>query len=61
MDDCTPQAKAYWWTTTLVGAAALGLAVASVGRLEPGAVLQILGGTDPVGAALATRGQSPFG
>jgi len=45
MDDCTPQAKAYWWATTLVGAAALGLAVTSVGQLDPGAVLQILGGT----------------
>ena len=45
MDDYTPRAKVYWWTTTLVGAAALGLAVASVGQLDPGAVLQILGGT----------------
>jgi len=45
MDDYTPQAKAYWWATTLVGAAALGLAVTSVGQLDPGAVLQILGGT----------------
>jgi hypothetical protein len=45
MDDYTPRAKAYWWTTTLVGTVALGLAVASVGQLDPGAVLQILGGT----------------
>ena len=44
MEDYTPQAKAYWWTTTLVGAAALGLALLDVARLDGGIVLQILGG-----------------
>jgi len=45
MADYTPQAKAYWWTTTLVGAAALGLALLDVAQLDGGIVLQILGGT----------------
>jgi hypothetical protein len=44
MEDYTPQAKAYWWTTTLVGAAALGLALLDVVKLDPGIVLQTLGG-----------------
>jgi hypothetical protein len=45
MEDYTRKAKAYWWATTLVGATVLGLAMASVEKLDPGAVLQILGGT----------------
>jgi hypothetical protein len=44
MEDYTPQAKAYWWTTTLIGAAALGLALLDFVQLDPGVVLQILGG-----------------
>ncbi|HEV2670718.1 MAG TPA: PAS domain S-box protein [Gemmatimonadales bacterium] len=48
MDDYTPQAKAYWWTTTLVGAAALGLALLDVSHLDGAVMLQVA-----FGAAIA--------
>src|SRR5437870_13688131 len=48
MDDYTPQAKAYWWTTTLVGAAAVGLALLDVSRLDSAVMLQVA-----CGAAIA--------
>ena len=48
MDDYTPQAKAYWWTTTLVGAAAVGLALLDVSRLDGAVMLQVA-----CGAAIA--------
>src|SRR5207245_11443815 len=48
MDDYTPQAKAYWWTTTLVGAAVLGLALLDVSRLDGAVMLQVA-----CGAAIA--------
>lgn len=41
MDDYTPQAKAYWWTTTLVGTAALGLALLEVSALDSAVMLQV--------------------
>lgn len=41
MDDYTPQAKIYWWTTTLVGAAALYLALLDVVHLEGAVMLQV--------------------
>ena len=44
MNDYTPQAKAYWWATTFLGVAALGLAVLNVGRLDHASVLQIAAG-----------------
>ena len=48
MDDYTPQAKAYWWTTTLVGAAVLGLALLDVSHLDGAVILQVA-----CGAAIA--------
>ena len=48
MDDYTPQAKAYWWTTTLVGAAALVLALLDLSHLDDTAMLQVA-----CGAAIA--------
>lgn len=48
MDDYNPQAKAYWWTTTLVGAAALGLALLEVSHLDGAVLLQVA-----CGAAIA--------
>lgn len=45
MDDYTTQAKAYWWTTAIVGATAPGLALVRVGQLEAAVVLQIPGGS----------------
>src|SRR6266403_6327223 len=48
MDDHPPQAKAYWWTTTLVGAAALGLALLDLSHLDHSALLQVA-----CGAAIA--------
>ena len=42
MDDYTPQAKAYWWVTSLLGLGALGLAVTGVATLEPGAIVQVI-------------------
>ena len=41
MDDYTPQAKAYWWTTTLIGAAALGLALQDLSQLDGAIMLQV--------------------
>src|SRR5438034_10786114 len=48
MDDYTPHAKAYWWTTTLVGAAVLGLALLDVSHLDGAVMLQVA-----CGAAIA--------
>jgi hypothetical protein len=45
MDDYTTQAKAYWWTTAVLGTVALGYAVANVAALSPVAMLQVLLGT----------------
>jgi hypothetical protein len=45
MDDYTLRAKAYWWTTSLVGAAALGLALLNVAQFDSAVVLQVVGGT----------------
>ena len=44
MDDYTTQAKAYWWATTLLGAAALSLALANIWQLDQAIVLQIAAG-----------------
>ena len=44
MGDYSPQAKAYWWVTTLLGGAALCIALVTVGRLESAVVLQVAGG-----------------
>ena len=41
MDDYSPQAKAYWWVTTVLGACVLGLALAQVAALESAALLQV--------------------
>ena len=41
MDDYTPQAKAYWWTTTVIGAAALGLALQDLSQLDGAIMLQV--------------------
>jgi PAS domain S-box-containing protein len=41
MDDYTPQAKAYWWTTTVIGAAALGLALQDLSQLDGTIMLQV--------------------
>src|SRR2546423_5969214 len=40
MDDYTPQAKVYWWTTTLVGAAAICLALIDLSHLDGTVMLQ---------------------
>jgi PAS domain S-box-containing protein len=48
MDDYTPQAKAYWWTTTLIGAAALGVALLDLSQLDSTVMLQVA-----CGAAIA--------
>jgi PAS domain S-box-containing protein len=45
MGDYTAQAKAYWWTTSLVGAAALGLALLNVAQFDRATLLQVVGGT----------------
>src|ERR1700688_1165906 len=41
MDDYTPQAKVYWWTTTLIGTAALGLALLDLSQLDGAILLQV--------------------
>ena len=41
MDDYTPQAKTYWWTTTVIGAAALGLALQDLSQLDGAIMLQV--------------------
>jgi signal transduction histidine kinase/DNA-binding response OmpR family regulator len=41
MDDYSPQAKVYWWVTTLLGAAVLGLALTQVAAMDNAARLQI--------------------
>jgi len=48
MDDYSPQAKIYWWTTVLLGAAALLLAMRHVALFETSVLLQIA-----LGAAIA--------
>src|SRR6266446_9568199 len=48
MDDYPPQAKAYWWTTTLVRAAALILALLDLSHLDHSALLEVA-----CGAAIA--------
>jgi diguanylate cyclase (GGDEF)-like protein/PAS domain S-box-containing protein len=45
MDDYSPQAKAYWWTTVSLGAAAFVLALIEVAAMERGAILPIAAGT----------------
>ena len=45
MDDYNASAKAYWWTTAVVGAIALALAMKGVTTMPPGAILQIAFGT----------------
>ena len=45
MDDYTPQAKAYWWVTALLGFGALVIAIANVSRLEPAAIIQVMLGS----------------
>ncbi|NJD88636.1 MAG: response regulator [Betaproteobacteria bacterium] len=44
MDDYSPQAKAYWWVTTVLGACVLGLALTQVAALESAALLQVAAG-----------------
>ena len=48
MDDYSPQAKIYWWVTTVLGASILGLAITQVAALEGAALLQVV-----LGAAIA--------
>jgi signal transduction histidine kinase/DNA-binding response OmpR family regulator len=48
MDDYSPQAKIYWWVTTVLGACILGLAATQVAALEGTALLQVV-----LGAAIA--------
>ena len=45
MDDYNASAKAYWWTTAIVGAIALALALKGVAAMPRGAILQIAFGT----------------
>jgi hypothetical protein len=45
MDDYNASAKAYWWTTTVVGAIALSLALTGVASQPRDAILQIAIGT----------------
>jgi diguanylate cyclase (GGDEF)-like protein/PAS domain S-box-containing protein len=45
MDDYTPQAKAYWWTTALLGLGMLVLAATDVGTLDRGAIIQVVLGS----------------
>src|SRR5205809_870081 len=42
MNDYSPEAKAYWWTTAVLGVVVLGIALASIAGLERGAILQIV-------------------
>jgi len=44
MHDYSPQARAYWWTTGLLGTAVLGLSLANVASLPQAAILQVLAG-----------------
>ena len=44
MHDYTPQAKVYWWTTFMMGAAVIVLSMVQVGALGPADQIQILGG-----------------
>ncbi len=48
MHDYRPEAKAYWWTTFLLGTAVFGLSLVEVAKLSDAAVLQVL-----VGVAIA--------
>ena len=41
MDDYTPQAKIYWWVTTVLGASILALSIAQVAGLDRAALLQV--------------------
>ena len=41
MDDYTPQAKIYWWVTTVLGASILALSFFQVAGLDPTAQLQV--------------------
>jgi diguanylate cyclase (GGDEF)-like protein/PAS domain S-box-containing protein len=51
VDDYTPEARVYWWVTTLLGIAAMGLALFNVLDRERAVVLQIAAGA---GIAAAT-------
>jgi diguanylate cyclase (GGDEF)-like protein/PAS domain S-box-containing protein len=42
MHDYSPEAKAYWWTTAVLGLVALSIAVATIAGFERGAILQIV-------------------
>src|SRR5438067_13499719 len=55
MDDYSPQAKAYWWATVSLGAAAFILAVAQVAAMDRSAILQVAAGT----AVAAIAGMFP--
>jgi diguanylate cyclase (GGDEF)-like protein/PAS domain S-box-containing protein len=55
MDDYSPQAKAYWWATVSLGAAALVLAATRVAAMDRTAILQVAAGT----AIAAVAGMFP--
>src|SRR5438105_3899635 len=42
MHDYSPEAKAYWWTTAVLGLVALSIALATIAGFERGAILQIV-------------------
>src|SRR6267154_2108644 len=57
MHDYSPEAKAYWWTTAVLGLVALSMALATIVGFERGAILQIvLGATFAAMTALAMYG-----
>ena len=42
MHDYSPEAKAYWWTTAVLGLVALSIALSTIAGFDRGAILQIV-------------------